>query len=334
MTFDMTKASISRPVAALMLLLSCACTKASLAPEQTRAHTATRANAATAANAATRANAPAAERFCEEFRSEEAQIQASEETRTLRWPTALPGMAPLERHAAPTALTRALLGAPCHGGDDLWVVPVARLTGHLVNVEQEFVAVRGPSIALLGNGRTAFFAIASEGHYHAADAFGLIAVVDDDDPGSTPLFAMPGSGTWGEVGGFNIAAGEGAIWSAAGDFSFGDAQGWAGVTDVSAPAPHASGRFLTYGRHTCLTSDASPGSWCRGAWEYTITSIVYRPDGLLTLTWRLDNFDERRVGAGDASQRRRQTTRLLSASYQMDGQSYRRRSGEEPPSIE
>jgi hypothetical protein len=279
------------------------------------------------------ANAPAAESFCEEFRDEEERIRDNSESRTFGWPTALPGMAPLERRPAPSALTAALLGPPCRGGDDLWAVPVARLTGHLANVDEEFVAVREPSVVALGNGRTAFFAIASEGHYHAADAFGLIAIVDVEDPGPTPLFAMPGSGTWGEAGDFNVPRGENAIWSAAGDFSFGDAQGWAGVTDVSISEPRAFGRFLTYGRHTCLAADADPGSLCSGAWEFVVTSIAYAPDGQLTLTWRLDSFDEQRSGAGVEPQRLRQTTRVLSATYQEDGVSYRRMSGEEPPRI-
>jgi hypothetical protein len=279
------------------------------------------------------ANTPAAERFCEEFREEAQRIRDNNETRTFGWPTALPGMAPLEQRPAPAALTAALLGPPCRGGDDLWAVPVARLTGHLISVEQEFVAVREPSVIAVGNGRTAFFAIASEGQYHAADAFGLIAVVDIDNPSPTPLFAMPGSGTWGEAGGFNVPHGQRAIWSAAGDFSFGDAQGWAGVTDVSISQPRAFGRFLTYGRHTCLAVDADPGSQCGDAWEYIVTSIAYAPDRQLTLTWRLDTFDERSRGEGAEPQRLRQTTRLLSATYQEDGVAYRRVSGEEPPRI-
>ena len=328
----MTKASISRPFAALVILLTCACTQASPAPEHARANTANAANATAAEQARAHGEiAPAAESFCEEFRNEE--IRYSTETRTFGWPTALPGMAPLERHAAPAAMIAALLGPPCYGGDDLWAIPVARLTGHLAGVEQEFVAVRDASVVALGNGHTAFFAIASEGHYHAADAFGLIAIMDHQDPGSTRLFAMPGSGSWGQVGGFNVPRGEPAIWSAAGDFNFGDAQGWAGVTDVSVAAPHASGRFLTYGRHTCLIL-ARPRSQCRGAWEYIITSIAYGPGGQLVLTWRLDRFDERRIGGGDQTQRLRQATRVLSATYQMHGQSYRRSSGEEPPRIE
>jgi hypothetical protein len=207
------------------------------------------------------------------------------------------------------------------------------LTGRLVSVEQEFVAVRGPSVVALGNGRTAFFAIASEGHYHAADAFGLIAIVDIDNPSPTPLFVMPGSGTWGEAGGFNVPRGEHAIWSAAGDFSFGDAQGWAGVTEVSISEPRAFGSFLTYGRHTCLAVDAAPGSQCRGAWEYLISSIAYAPGGQLTLAWQLDSFDEQSNGEGAEPQRLRQTTRVLSAVYRADGISYRLVSGEEPPRI-
>jgi hypothetical protein len=277
---------------------------------------------------------PAAQSFCDEFHDEEGRIQDISEPRTFGWPTELPGMAPLERRPAAPALTAALLGPPCRNGEDLWAVPVARLTGRLVDIEEEFVVVREPSIVALGNGRAAFFAIASEGHYHAADAFGLIAIVDEENPSPTPMFAMPGSGTWGIVGGFNVPPDTLAIWSAAGDVSFGDAQGWAGVTDVSLSAPRALGRFLTYGRHSCLAGDASLGSQCRGAWEYVITSIAYAPGGELTLTWRLDDFDERGVGGDDQPQRLRQTTRSLSATYRLDGESYRRISGEEPPRIE
>jgi hypothetical protein len=314
----MTKAKIWRPAAVLVTFLSCACTDMSPAPEPAWANA---------------ANAPAAESFCAEFRDQEEQIRDDNEPETLGWPTALPGMAPLDQHPAPSAVTAALLGPPCRGGDDLWVIPVARLTGRLAGVDEEFVAVREPSVVALGNGRTAFFAIASEGHYHAADAFGLIAVVDVEHPSPTPLFAMPGSGTWGKAGGFNVPHGQSAIWSAAGDFSFGDAQGWAGVTDVSISEPRAFGRFLTYGRHTCLPVDADPGSLCRGAWEFVVTSIAYAPGGQLTLTWRLDHFDEQSSGQGAEPRRLHQTTRSLSATYQEDGVSYHRVSGDEPPRI-
>jgi hypothetical protein len=296
------------------MLLFCACAKAPRPPELTQA-----------------ASAPA-ERFCEEFRRE--QTRDGREARSFGWPAVLPGMTPLERRAAPSGLTAALLGPPCRGGDDLWALPVARLTGHLVGVEQEFVAVRSPSMVALQDGRTAFFAIASEGDYHAADAFGLIGIVEDRDASATPLFAMAGSGTWGQAGSFNVPRGHLAIWSSAGDLSFGDVQGWAGVTDLSAPTPREVGRFLTYGRHTCLTGDASPGSQCRGAWEYIVTSIVYAAGGELTLTWRLDTFDEQRIGGGEETRRLRQSTRSLSAIYQMAGGTYRRVSGEAPARIE
>jgi hypothetical protein len=279
------------------------------------------------------ANTPAAESFCEEFRDEEREIQDNNETTNFGWPTALPGMAPLERRPAPSAVTAALLGPPCRGGDDLWAIQVARLTGSLVNVDEEFVAVREPSVIALSDGRAAFFAIASEGHFHAAHAFGLIAMVDLDHPSPTPLFAMPGSGTWGLVGSFNVPPGQSAIWSAAGDLNFGDVQGWAGVTEVSLSEPRAFGRFLTYGRHTCLYADADPGSRCSGAWEYIITSIAYAPDAELTLTWRFDNYDEQSSGEDAEPRRLRQTTRILSAVYRADGVSYHRVSGEEPPRI-
>ncbi|MGE0533305.1 MAG: hypothetical protein AB7P35_18490, partial [Hyphomonadaceae bacterium] len=304
----------SRSVAVLVILLCCAC--AEQPPQQTSSNA---------------TNAPAAESFCEEFRAEEVRVRQSE-SRSFGWPTALPGMAPLERLPAPSEVTVALLGPPCDGGDDLWVVPVARLSGRLDNIEEEFVVVREPSVVALGEGRTAFFAIASEGHYHAADSFGLIVIVDVEHPSPTPLFAMPGSGTWGEAGGFNVPPGQPVIWSAAGDFSFGDAQGWAGVTDVSISDPRAFGRFPTYGRHTCLEADADPGSQCPGAWEYIITSIGYAPDGQLTLTWRLDSFDERSSSEGEP-QRLRQTTRAISAVYRSDGITYRRVGGEEPPAL-
>jgi hypothetical protein len=313
----MIKATICRPGAVLVLFLSCSCTDISPASQPASVNP---------------ANAPAAESFCEEFRDEEGRIRESNEPQSLGWPTALPGMALLERHPASPALTAALLGPPCRNGEDLWVVSVARLSGRLVNIDDEFVVVREPSIVALGNGRTAFFAIASEGHYHAADAFGIIAIVDEGNPSATPLFAMPGGGTWGIAGGFNVPPGELAIWSAAGDFSFGDAEGWAGVTDVSSQ-PRALGRFPTYGRHTCLAGDADPGSLCRGAWEFVVTSIAYAPGGQLTLTWQLDSFEEQSSGPDAEPQRLRQTTRSLTATYQDDGVSYHRVSGEEPPSI-
>jgi hypothetical protein len=314
----MTKAKLGRPVAVLVIVLSWACTDMSPVPEPVSVNA---------------ANARAAESFCEEFRGEEEHLPNRNEPQTFGWPTALPGMVPLERHPAPSAVTAALLGPPCRSGDDLWAIPVARLTGRFVNVDEEFVAVREPSVVALGNGRTAFFAIASEGRYHAADAFGLIAIIDVENPTPMSLFAMPGSGTWGEVGGFNVPRGERAIWSAAGDFSFGDAQGWAGVTDVSISEPRAFGRFLTYGRHTCLAVDAGPGLLCHGAWEFVVTSIAYAPDGQLTLTWRLDRFDEQSRGQDAEPQRLRQTTRVLTAVYQEDGVSYHRVSGEEPPRV-
>jgi hypothetical protein len=309
---------IERAGVALAVLLSCACTETPPATQQQ--------------NAIATEAAPALQSFCAEFREEEERARDDEPVGR-GWPTALPGMAPLDRRPAPAALTAALLGPPCGGGDDLWAVPVARLIGHVVNLEQEFVAVRAPSLVTLGDGRTAFFAIASEGKYHAADAFGLIAIVDEADPSRTPLFAMPGGGTWGEAGGFNAPSGQRAIWSAAGDVSFGDAEGWAGVTDVSGAAPRALGRFLTFGRHTCLSSDADIGSQCRGAWEYVVTSIAYAPGGEVTLTWRLESFDARHSGDLFRPQRLRTTTRSLSATYRVEGGSYRRVSGEEPPRI-
>lgn len=315
----MTMAWTCRLSIVLAVLLSCACTEPSRAPQPARVDAA--------------ATTPQAESFCREFRDEEARLQGEDEPRTFGWPTALPGMTPLERHPAPPDVTAALLGQPCSGGD-LWAVPVAGLTGRLVNIEQEFVAVREPSIVDLGNGRTAFFAIAAEGHYHAAHAFGLIAMVDVRNPSATPLLAMPGAGTWGVVGGFSVPRGYPAIWSAAGDYSFGEGQGWAGVTDVSLSEPRSFGNFPTFGQHTCLYSDAALGAQCRGAWEYVVTSIDYAPGGLLTLTWRLDNFDEKSRGEGVAPQRLRQTSRTLTASYRQDGVSYSRVSGEEPPRFE
>jgi hypothetical protein len=217
-------------------------------------------------------------------------------------------------------------------------VRAAQLTGNLVDVEQEFVAVFRPQVATLDDGRTAFFAIGSEGHYHAADAFGLIAIVDADNPDPTQLFAMPGGGTWGETGGFNVPRGETSrrlhIWSAAGDVSFGDAQGWAGVTDLSGRSPRMLGRFLTYGRRSCRLEDGRAIHRCRG-WGYVVDSIAYGPGGQLTLTWRMQEFDEQLIESGPEVQSlRRRRTRMLSAVYQANGGSYRRVRGEEPPKIE
>jgi hypothetical protein len=231
----------------------------------------------------------------------------------------------------------ALLGSPCPGGNDLWAIPTTRLAGDLANLEQDVVVIFEPSLVTLDDGRTAFFALASEGHYHAADAFGVIVFVDAHNASQAPLFVMPGSGPWGEAGGFNAPSdappGISHIWSAAGDVSFGDVQGWAGVSDLSGPTPRALGRFLTYGRHSCLEDESEVGP-CHGAWEYSVTSIAYAPDGQVTLTWRMEEFDERRPRADDRPQREQQRTRTLSATYEESSGSYRRARGDEPPRIE
>lgn len=313
---------------ALASLMLCACGEAARPPSQP---------APVAADIAS---------FCAEFRTQAEAIAALPENESAaEWPVVLPGMAPLAMSPAPEAVTSALLGPPCPGGDDLWAVRSTHMTGNLVDVEQEILAVSAPSIITLGDGRTAFFAIASEGHYHAADAFGLIAFVDNlpldtaatrrwiaaNPVDQAPLFAMPGGGTWGEAGGFNVPPSDQAaqIWSAAGDVSFGDVQGWAGVTDVSGEAPRVLGRFLTYGRNTCAEDDGAP---CTGAWEYVVTSIVHAPGGQITLRWRLQAFAERR--GGTETHRSDVRTRDLSATYQLTDGAYHRLRGEEPPKLD
>lgn len=280
--------------------------------------------------------------FCSTFRAgaEEAaagtHTDAGDEQPTRSWPTSLPGMTPLALDPAPPASTSALLGPPCPGASDLWTVHAAAIEGHVVGVEEPILAVSAPSVIRLGAGRTAFIAVASEGQYHAAASLGVVALIDESRPERALLFAMNGAGAWGEAPTFNAPddqpAGGWQIWSVAGDISFGDSEGWAGVTDLAGPAPRDLGRFVTYGRHLCMLDDTAV-SQCQGGWEYVVTSISWSATGQLQMQWRMEDFDQLPSPQWWTPRKANVRTREIRALYEVRDGRYQLVEGEEPPRI-
>jgi hypothetical protein len=208
-----------------------------------------------------------------------------------------------------------------------------QLRGELAGVDEPILAVSAPSLVQLGDGRTVFIAVASEGHYHAADGLGIAAIVDERRPEPTPLFALPGHAPWGEAPTFNASREQpGHVWFAAGDISFGDSEGWAGVADLSGALPRELGRFRTYGRHLCAIDELNPAP-CQGGWEYVVTSIAYAPAGQLNLQWRMEEFDQMPSAQWWTPHKVRRREQELSAWYELRDGHYELVRGQEPPSI-
>jgi hypothetical protein len=212
-------------------------------------------------------------------------------------------------------------------------VRAAQLRGELAGVEEPILAVSAPSLVQLGDGRTVFIAVASEGRYHAAEGLGIAAIVDERRPEPTPLFAMPGHAPRGEAPTFNAPREQpGHIWSAVGDISFGDSEGWAGVADLAGSLPRELGRFRTHGRHLCAIDELDPRP-CQGGWEYVVTSVAYAPAGQLRLQWRMEEFDQLPSAQWWNPHKVRVRARELTAAYELRDGRYALVSGQEPPSI-
>lgn len=248
-------------------------------------------------------------------------------------PEYLPGFTAPSLTPADVAIVRRLFGRPCEGLERIWAAPMSAFDIPEDQVFVNFALIMRPMTLLLPDGRAVMLAPAMPGDSHATVGFHAAYVLGLDQQ---RLFVMTGGGTFGYPGRLSVPLrqplGAFHVWLEGGGTWQGHTQGWAGITDFAGALPRARGSFLTYGDIPCdrYAQQDTGDALCRGATEYSLTSIDYSDNGAdeLILVWSLEAYD---VAASGARVNRRTTT--LTAHYELRDDVYHLTEGAEPPRV-
>lgn len=245
----------------------------------------------------------------------------------------LPGLAELKTTPADAQIGQRLLGRSCAGLPEVWAVRTTALSGYDPSGEA-LLALSYPVLITLKDGRKAFIAAASEGSSHAASGFPVAAILGPKEK----LVALGGGGTWGDVGDISVPSvqplGAFHIWIQGGGMWQGYVQGWASIADFTTDTPVDVGNFPTDAFFPCEeVAQGTPRLRCRGAKEYSLSSITYGLGGAdeLSLRWEMREWDE--VGSWEHSRKIRQRQSTFEAIYEMRGGRYVLVRGAEPPRV-
>lgn len=274
------------------------------------------------------------DRTCQHLLDEYARVATPEgERRERNYLTRnyLPNLGPLQLTQADAETARRIFGDPCPGLERAWGTPLSSFAFPNQSGGSGFAAVEAPAVLYLPDGRRVLLAAVTPAQAHIAQGFHA-AVFLGSESRQRP-YPMEGGGSFGYPGALSAPIrqplGVFHVWLEGGGTWQGYTQSWATITDFSGVLPKFVGAFRTSAHFPCREYEERSDGVCPGGKAYSLIGLHYSDNGPddLTLTWRMETFDEvedhRRINVRE---------RTLVARYQLR-EVYVLVEGEEPPGI-